>query len=405
MILRARVLVTMDGPPIENGGVAIRGNRIVDVGSFDEVKARSTDQVIDLGEVALLPGLINAHCHLDYTSLRGRISPPESFTDWIRSINAEKAKLSEQDYVTSIAEGFSEAARFGTTTIANLTGFPQLIAKIQLSLRTWWFAEVLDVRGQDSAANIIEVALGALQDAKGRPGGVGLAPHSPYTASAILFGVAQEASRETPLRLTTHLAESREEMEMFREAKGPLYDFLKENGRDMSDCGGSTPLQHFANTVTATDGWIIAHLNELAESDFDFLERSKGRFNVAHSPRSHNYFGHSAFPFQTLRSLGFNICLGTDSLATNDDLSLFAEMRAFQKSEPGISPEEILSMATLNGARALGEPHSLGKLRAGYWADTVALPFRGSRKNVFETILAFDDSVSFSMIAGRVLAR
>ena len=403
MILRARMVVTMDGGPIENGSVAIRGDRIVDVGGVDDVKGRRTDQVIDLGDVALLPGLINAHCHLDYTSLRSRIPPPESFTEWIRSINAEKAKLSEQDYVTSIAEGFSEAAKFGTTTIANVTAFPQLIAKIQPSLRTWWLAEVMDVRGQDSAVNIIEGALGALQVAKGRPGDVGLAPHALYTASRILFGVAQEASCETPLRLTTHLAESREEMEMFRDAKGPLYDFLKEIGRDMSDCGGSTPLRHFINTVSPIEGWIIAHLNELMDSDFDFLERSKTRFNIVHSPRSHRYFGHSTFPFQKLRSLGFNICLGTDSLASNDNLSLFAEMRAFQKCEPGISPEEILSMATLKAALALGEPHSLGKLRAGYWADMVAVPFRGSRKNLFEAILASDNSVTFSMIAGKAL--
>jgi aminodeoxyfutalosine deaminase len=403
MILHARVVVTMDGPPIINGGVAIKGNQIVDVGGFDDIKTRRSDQVIDLGDVALLPGLINAHCHLDYTSLRSRISPSGSFTDWIRLINAQKARLSEQDYITSIAEGLAEAARFGTTSIANLTAFPQLIATTQTSLRLWWFAEVMDVRGKDSAANIIQAALGALGAARNRSGGVGLAPHAPYTASQSVFRLAQEESSKTPLRLTTHLAESREEMEMFRDAKGPLYDFLKEMGRDMSDCGGPTPLRHFFNTVSSIEGWIIVHLNELTDSDFDFLERSKARFNVVHSARSHNYFGHSAFPFQELRSLGFNICLGTDSLASNDDLSLFAEMRAFQEREPGISPEEILSMVTANGARALGEPHSLGKLRAGYRADMVAVPFRGSRKNLFEAILAFDSSVVFSMIAGKIV--
>src|SRR6266849_1987346 len=146
MIVRSRTVVTMDRPPIENGAIAVCGNQIVDAGNFDEIKARHTGEVIDLGEQALLPGLINAHCHLDYTCLRGKIPPPKSFTEWIRAINAEKANLSPEDYVLSIKEGFAEAKRFGTTTIANLTAFPELIPRIKSLVRTWWFAELIDVR-------------------------------------------------------------------------------------------------------------------------------------------------------------------------------------------------------------------------------------------------------------------
>ena len=121
MIIRARTIVSMDGAPIENGAVAVSGNQIVDVGKFDELKTRNAGQIVDLGEQALLPGLINAHCHLDYTCLRGKIPPSKSFTDWIRAINSEKEKLSPKDYLSSINEGFTEAKRFGTTTVANLT--------------------------------------------------------------------------------------------------------------------------------------------------------------------------------------------------------------------------------------------------------------------------------------------
>src|SRR6266513_1023481 len=130
MIIHARTVVTMDEAPIENGAVAVSENRIVDVGKFDEIKARNAGEIIDLGEQALLPGLINAHCHLDYTCLRGKIPPQNSFADWIRAINAEKAKLSGADYLSSITEGFAEAKRFGTTTVANLTAFPELISQI-----------------------------------------------------------------------------------------------------------------------------------------------------------------------------------------------------------------------------------------------------------------------------------
>ena len=91
MIIRSRVVVTMEGPPIENGAVVVDGPLIRDVGTFREIAARNTGEIIDLGEQALLPGLINAHCHLDYTILRGKISAQSSFTDWIRRINECKA--------------------------------------------------------------------------------------------------------------------------------------------------------------------------------------------------------------------------------------------------------------------------------------------------------------------------
>jgi len=156
----------MDGPPIENGAVAVSGNRIIDVGKFPGISARhSGQQLVDLGEQVMLPGLINAHCHLDYTCLRGQIPPKKSFADWIRAINTEKARLSAQDYVASIAEGFAEAKRFGTTTIANLTAFPELIARIDPPIRTWWFAELIDVRSPERANQLVDRAVESLKAA------------------------------------------------------------------------------------------------------------------------------------------------------------------------------------------------------------------------------------------------
>src|SRR5207237_9437665 len=167
MILRARVIVTMGGPPIENGAIAISGERILEAGKFPEIsKAHASEEIVDLGEQVLLPGLINAHCHLDYTCLRGKIPRPKSFTNWIRAINAEKAKLTAEDYVTSINAGFAEAQRFGTTTIANLTAFPELNAKINPPIRTWWFAELIDVREPEPADQMVESAT----DSHKRPG-------------------------------------------------------------------------------------------------------------------------------------------------------------------------------------------------------------------------------------------
>jgi len=405
MIIRAGTVVTMDGPPIENGAVAVSGSRITNVGKFSDISmTNSGEQIVDLGEQALLPGLINAHCHLDYTCLRGKIPPPKSFTEWIQAINAEKANLSPENYIGSINDGFAEATRFGTTTIANLTAFPELVSRIQAPIRAWWFAELIDVRDPSRANEIVDAAVETLKSAEHW----GLAPHAPFTASANLYRRCEEVARLENALLTTHLAESREEMSMFRDASGPLYDFLKEIGRNMADCGRKTPLSQLteilrdvSTPLDMTESWMLVHLNELAKNDFDLFARSRNQFSIAHCPRSHAYFGHSPFEFETLRELGFNVCLGTDSLASNDDLSLFAEMRAFQKEFPKIPPDEIFRMVTSNPALALGKPHVLGRIGKNCWADLIAVPITGST-SAFEEIVAFDRVVSWLMINGQV---
>ena len=407
MIIRARSVITMDSAPIEDGAVRISGDRIGEVGKFPKF-ASDHDEIVDLGECILLPGLINAHCHLDYTCLGGKIPPQKSFTNWIRAINAEKAGLTAQDYVASINTGLAEAHRYGTTTMANLTAFPELIASIDERVRTWWFAELIDVREAKRANGIVDTAVESLN----RANNWGLAPHAPFTASTNVFRRCQEIALRQNTLLTTHLAESREEMEMFRDRSGPLFEFLQSLGRSMADCGGTTPLETFLRSLQVsrrdpsislgmTGRWIIAHLNELRESDFDLLSKIRQKFSIAHCPRSHAYFKHSDFQFQKLQQLGFNICLGTDSLASNDDLSLFAEMRAFHQKFPALRLEEILEMVTVNSARALGRDHELGKISANFLADMIAIPF-SEPTAVYQTILNFVGKVPWIMLHGKI---
>ena len=191
MIYRARTVVTMDGAPIENGAVAVEGERIVDVGSDAAVRSRRSGPVSDLGKVVLLPGLINAHCHLDFTALRGKIAPPRSFADWIRQINGLRRELSEDDYLASIADGFADARRWGTTTIANIESMPHLLPRIAPPpLRLWWFLELIDVRPDAQPAELIARAL-----ALGESVPVfGLSPHAPYTASPELTRLLADRS-------------------------------------------------------------------------------------------------------------------------------------------------------------------------------------------------------------------
>ena len=270
---------------------------------------------------------------------------------------------------------------------------------INAPIRTWWFAELIDVRAPDRASEIVDLAIESLKSAHNW----GLAPHALFTASKDLYRRCEKIARRENILLTTHLAESGEEMKMFRDASGPLYEFLKSIGRDMSDCGRQTPLELFIGAPggRALPHWIVSHLNELTESDFDLLERLERRFHVVHSPRSHDYFNHSRFRFEKLHALGFNICLGTDSLASNENVSLFAEMRAFQRCERGISPREILKLITVNPARALHQENTLGGIRPGFRADLIALPCKQPR-NTFEEIMAFDGTIDWMIMNGDV---
>jgi cytosine/adenosine deaminase-related metal-dependent hydrolase len=404
MIIRGRVVVTMDGPPIKDGAVAISGERIIDVGKFSDVsKKHFGDEIVDLGEQVLLPGLINAHCHLDYTCLRGKIPRQKSFSEWIRAINAAKAKLLPDDYLASINAGFVEAKQFGTTTMANLTAFPELILRINEPIRTWWFAELIDVRDPSQANELVNSAVECLKSRSRW----GLAPHAPFTASAKLYRRCEEIAECENILLTTHLAESREEMSMFRHGDGSLHDFLKEIGRNVKDCGNATPVGRFFERAiedtaspARTHPYLFVHMNDLTDHDFELLKKSATKDSIVHCPRSHGYFGHPQFRFQKLRNLGLNICLGTDSLASNDDLSVFAEMRAFRKNFPDVSAEEILKMVTVNPAHALQQENALGKIRSGFLADLIAVPIRST--STFDELIGFEESVNWSMIGGIV---
>jgi cytosine/adenosine deaminase-related metal-dependent hydrolase len=396
MILRARTVATMEGAPIENGGVCIEGDRIVEVGKFSEVKRHRAGEVLDLGEQVLLPGLINAHCHLDYTCLRGKIPRSHSFTDWIRAINAEKAKLSPNDYVLAINEGFVEARHFGTTTIANLTAFPELIGQIEAPIRACWFAELIDVREPKRACEMVDRAVEFLKCKEHW----GLAPHALFTASAELY---RECAKRASF-LTTHLAESNEEMRMFRDAEGPLFQFMKEIGRDLRDCGVATPTHIFSgirgsSTLVgmAERQWLLVHVNEVADADLELLLRSRDNISIIHCPRSHRYFRRAPFQLQKFFERGLNVCLGTDSLASNEDLSLFGEMRGMREAEQTLSPTQILKMATINPARALGMGDEIGQIRAGFLADLIAVP-AGS----WDEVIDHKGGVSWMMTGGKV---
>ena len=159
MTYRAKTVVTMDGPPIDDGAVAVAGDRITAVGRFEEARGQGAS-VVDLGEVVILPGLINAHCHLDFTLLRGVIAPQRSFADWILQINGLRRDLSDEDFLESIARRIC-----GGETLGNNDDRKHRVdarAPWQngtAPLRTWWFAELIDVRPRLAGREMIKDAL------------------------------------------------------------------------------------------------------------------------------------------------------------------------------------------------------------------------------------------------------
>jgi aminodeoxyfutalosine deaminase len=396
----------MDGPPIPNGAVFIAENKIVAVGTAEDLMRDSNEQVQDLGDVALMPGLINAHCHLDYTILRRAIDPPKSFSAWVQRINAIKRSLGPEDYLKSIARGFTECVKWGTTTVCTIESFPELMPHMPTPpIRTWWFYEMIDVRHRVTTDDVVAGALGFFQNRTGTLSNFGLSPHAPFTASVDLYRLSNDCAQAFSMPLTTHVAESSEEMEMFREARGALYAFLAGIGRPMQDCGSTSPFSHLWQAGAINAQWILVHMNELTEEDFGVLESlpRTARPTIVHCPSSHRYFNHTRFAWDRLQQMGVNLCVGTDSLASCDSLSLLDEIRFLKRLEPQLSSEELLRTVTRAPARALRREGTLGVLKEGALADLIAVPVSGTVEDVHDQIVHHSRSVPWMMIDGKIL--
>ena len=185
-----------------------------------------------------------------------------------------------------------------------------------------------------------------------------------------------------------------------------MFDWLQRSGRDMSDCGLGSPVQHLERCGALSEKLLAAHANYLGKQDAALL--GKRKVHVVHCPRCHFYFHHDPFPLRRLARAGVNVCLGTDSLASvykarrqGVELNLFEEMRALARNDPSLSARKIVRMATLNGARALGMIGQIGELSAGSFADVIAIPFAGKIADIHHAVLHHAGDVAASMIDGQ----
>jgi cytosine/adenosine deaminase-related metal-dependent hydrolase len=339
--------------------------------------------------------------------MAGLFLPPKVFIDWLKLMNATKAGWTQTDYSQSWRHGAQMLLRTGTTTVGDIEAVPDLLPALWQTtpLRVLSFLEMIGI-GRRPAPAILQETIARIASLRGARWPPGLSPHAPYTAIPSLLRLSAATARRRRWRIAIHVAESALEFEMFTRGRGEMFDWLRRSERDMSDCGHGSPVQHLERCGMLNPNLLAIHANYLEPRDAALLGRA--RVSVAHCPRSHFYFRHQPFPLRALRRAQVNVCLGTDSLASvckrprqTLELNMFEEMRALAERPAAPRPRDILQMATLNGARALGLEGQVGEISRQALADLIALPFSGRLARVHQAILEHRGPVVASMIDGR----
>jgi cytosine/adenosine deaminase-related metal-dependent hydrolase len=354
------------GPPLERGTVSIRDDTIEAV---EPHGVRTSDA--DLGNIAIIPGLVNAHTHLDLSGARGLIPPtdPDHFTDWLRGVIAYRRGRTSLQVKADIRHGLAECLDAGTTLIGDITvGGASYPAVSAAAMRAVLFWEVIGLADERAKA-ALEAAAGWYSQQRETPTlRLGISPHAPYSVRRSLFGESGKLVREGKRPLAVHLAESRGEVELIESRRGPFVTFLKELG--VWDRDGL--IDGITDVMTACDfrqPKLFVHGNHLAPST-----RIPRNSSIVYCPRTHAAFRHPPHPFREFLARGVRVCLGTDSLASNPDLDILAEARFVQSRYPDFPGDQLLRMVTLSGAEALGWADECGSLEAGKSADLVAVP-------------------------------
>ena len=355
----------------------------------------------------LLPGLINAHCHLDFTDFKGRVPYQGSFRKWSVKMAKKTRETSPAEFRQAIHKGIRQSLAYGTTTLCDVATSWESYGLLRKSgLRAFVFLEMLDLP-QASAErywrNFLDRLWSVTREAPSTPTfRWGLSPHTGFTVSReLLETVGKYVGKKRDILTTIHVSESREEDLFFRKGEGPMAARFREAHPEWKVPTRTTAVQYFKDR-----GWmpkldLAVHVNVADDRDIRLL--AKNRIAVVHCPGSHAFFGHPRFKYGRMRQAGIPVCLGTDSLASNRSLSLFREMKLFKREFPGVPPQEILRMTTVKPAQALGMGNELGQIRPGFLADIIGIP--APRKipageGFYDRVLNYRGTVSFVMVHG-----
>lgn len=364
--------------------------------------------VMDFGDALVLPGLVNGHAHLELSGLAGKVpaKPGSSFTDWLQAmIDARGRGGGLQESARWWRDGALDALGHGTTTIADIVsshGLARDPAVRSIPIRWCPFLEMTGVLSRTPAADLVRDALDGLEPVSAFTFRRGLSPHAPYSTEPALIELAASTARKRNWPWSIHVAESADELDMFRHGRGPLHHWLAPHRKSGANTM-ETPVQFLDRLGVIGPNMLAVHANYVDDDDVRILGRRSA--HVVHCPRSQAFFRHAPFPLRSMRDAGVNVCLGTDSRASlpveDADLSLFEEMRALRRQHPETTHEEVVRMATLGGARALGAEGVIGELREGARADFAVIPFSGAASDCWEAVVEHRGPVSAVFVGGK----
>jgi cytosine/adenosine deaminase-related metal-dependent hydrolase len=359
-LLRAPFVVLDPDAVVADGAVLMERARVAAAGPARRLARRFGVHARDMGDAVLVPGLVNAHTHLELSALRGRLKPTADFARWVRAQLAALTRWTPADFIRSYRLGVRLSLAAGTAAVGDIARRPAIAREAARSpLRTVHHVEAIepDPRRAHEAAwrtsdTTFNAGLAALRSRRGASCTWGLSPHAPYTVSPLLYRRLFKHARAVGEPVQTHLAETPEELELLRSGTGPLRDLLLAAGHPLpfATPPGLSPVAYLDRLGVLRPPLVAVHGNALTAADIETLAR-RG-VTVVFCPRSHRFFRRPPHPVRRLLRAGVPVALGTDSLASNRDLDVRAEMREAVERH-GVAPREAWRMATVNGARAL----------------------------------------------------
>lgn len=384
IVVRARWVFPVAQPPITWGAVEIGPNGRIAAVHREAHSLSQAKRIVDLGGVALVPGLVNAHTHLEFSDLTEPLLPARPFSAWLTALIAYRRRRGQA--WPAVERGVEECRRSGTAGVGEIVTYDlngqqgtdddePTTGSFASSSNSIWksipravlFREMIAVSNEatDEQLDKGRRFLDSIDCRPGRQTIPGLSPHAPYSVHPRLLeqAVVLAARRQAPVSI--HLAETREELDLLREQSGELVEFL--SGLGVWTAGmlrrGTRPLDYL-RTLVALGHVVIAHGNYLDDEEIAFVSTHQN-FAVAYCPRTHAFFGHAEHPWRRLVARGGVVAIGTDGRGSNPDLSVWNELLFLHVRHPDVDPAILLQMGTINGARALGLESDLGTLELG----------------------------------------
>jgi cytosine/adenosine deaminase-related metal-dependent hydrolase len=379
---RAAWVLPIGLPPIRGGVVSIERDVITSVAPYEG------GEVEDLGSVAILPGLVNAHTHLELSWMRGQVPPDRSMPAWAqRLIGVRRGLAGAPDPAEPIVEALRQARAAGSCLVGDVTNsLAAYEPLIDSELSAAVFAELIGFSAQEPEA-IVKGAIGKFDELTPIEWlRLSLAAHAPYSVSPALL---QAIGRGTPHRpLSVHLGESAQEIEFLREGTGEWRALLEAVGAwnplwTPPACG---PVEYLDRLGLVSGRLLAVHGVHLTDGELSRLAAAGA--TIVTCPRSNHWTGAGVPPVDRFYASGVRVAIGTDSLASVEDLNLFAEMAEVRRLAPGVPPARILESATLSGAQALGFADELGSLHPGKRAQLLAVRLPTNCSDVEEYLLS-----------------